>query len=63
MKKYLIILVIGAMVALTACGSGSTTNETNDSTAVKTDSVKIDTAKAKIDTIKVIAPAVPKRLK
>ena len=50
MKKYLIILVIGAMVALTACGSGSTTNETNDSTAVKTDSVKIDTTKAVADT-------------
>ena len=46
MKKYFLILVIGAMVALTACGSGSTTNETNDSTAVKTDTVKVDTTKA-----------------
>jgi len=49
MKKYIIILVIGAMVALMACGSGSTTNETNDSTAVKIDTVKVDTTKAVAD--------------
>ena len=64
MKKYItFILVIGAMIALTACGSGSTTNETNDSTLVKTDSVKVDTTKAKIDTTKVVTPAVPNKLK
>jgi hypothetical protein len=52
MKKYLIILVIGAMVALTACGSGSTTNGTNDSTTVVTDTVKVDTTNAVTDTVK-----------
>lgn len=33
MKKYTFILAIGAMLALTACGSGSTATETTDSTA------------------------------
>jgi len=50
MKKILFILAIGAMFALMACGSESTTNETNDSTAVTTDSVQIDTTNAVTDT-------------
>jgi len=50
MKKLFLILAIGAMVALTACGSGSTTNETNDSTAVTTDTVQVDTTNAVADT-------------
>ena len=33
MKKYTFIFAIGAMLALTACGSRSTTTETTDSTA------------------------------
>lgn len=33
MKKYTFILAFGAMLALTACGSGSTATETTDSTA------------------------------
>ena len=32
MKKYTFILAFGAMLALTACGSGSTTTESTDST-------------------------------
>lgn len=32
MKKYTFIFAIGAMLALTACGSGSTATETTDST-------------------------------
>jgi ABC-type glycerol-3-phosphate transport system substrate-binding protein len=32
MKKYTFILAFGAMLALTACGSGSTATETTDST-------------------------------
>jgi major membrane immunogen (membrane-anchored lipoprotein) len=37
MKKYTLILAVTAMIALTACGSGSTTNETTDSTATQVD--------------------------
>ena len=33
MKKVTFILAFGAMLALTACGSGSTTTQTTDSTA------------------------------
>ena len=33
MKKLTFILAFGAMLALTACGSGSTTTQTTDSTA------------------------------
>lgn len=40
MKKYTFILVASAIFALTACGSGSTTNETTDSTAT---TVEVDT--------------------
>ena len=41
MKKYTMILAIGAMLALTACGSGSTTTETSDSTSVNLDSTAV----------------------
>ena len=34
MKKYTFILAFGAIMALTACGSGSTTTEKTDSTVV-----------------------------
>ncbi len=37
MKKYTFILAFGAMLALTACGSGSTATETTDSTAATVD--------------------------
>jgi hypothetical protein len=33
MKKYTLIMAFIAITALTACGSGSTATETNDSTA------------------------------
>ena len=36
MKKYTFILAFGAIMALTACGSGSTATQTTDSTAVET---------------------------
>ena len=35
------ILAIGAMLALRACGSGSTTTETTDSTSVNLDSTAV----------------------
>jgi hypothetical protein len=41
MKKYTFIFAIGAMLALTACGSGSTTTETTDSTSVNLDSTAV----------------------
>lgn len=37
MKKYTFILAFGAIMALTACGSGSTATETTDSTVVGVD--------------------------
>ena len=41
MKKYTFIFAIGAMLALTACGSRSTTTETTDSTSVNLDSTAV----------------------
>jgi len=41
MKKYTFIFAISAMLALTACGSGSTTTETTDSTSVNLDSTAV----------------------
>jgi uncharacterized protein YcfL len=41
MKKYTLILAFGAIFALTACGSGSTTTETTDSTSVNLDSTAV----------------------
>lgn len=35
MKKYTFILALGVTLALTACGSGSTTTQSTDSTAVE----------------------------
>ena len=43
MKKYTLILAFGAIFALTACGSGSTTTETTDSTSVNLDSTAVST--------------------
>lgn len=37
MKKVTFILAFGAMLALTACGSGSTTTESTDPTAAAVD--------------------------
>ena len=41
MKKYTFILAIGAVFALMSCGSGSTTSETNDTTAVVVDTTAV----------------------
>jgi hypothetical protein len=41
MKKYTLILALGVMVTLAACGSGSTSNQTNDSTAVQADTTAV----------------------
>ena len=42
MKKYTFVFALFAIVALTACGNGSTTTEKTDSTAVNVDSTSID---------------------
>jgi hypothetical protein len=44
MKKYTFILAIGAALALTACGSGSSTNEATDSTAAQVDTAAVPSA-------------------
>lgn len=43
MKKYTLVLAVITTMVLTACGSGSTTNETTDSTAVQVDSAAVAT--------------------
>jgi ABC-type enterochelin transport system substrate-binding protein len=40
MKKYTLFLAVAAVLALTACGSGSTTNEKKDSTTTSVDTSK-----------------------
>ena len=42
MKKYILVFAVIVSVTLAACGSGSTSNETTDSTAVTTDSTVLD---------------------
>jgi ABC-type oligopeptide transport system substrate-binding subunit len=41
MKKYTFILALGVSLTLTACGSGSTSKETTDSTAVQVDTAAV----------------------
>ncbi|MEN9446322.1 MAG: hypothetical protein RL728_834 [Bacteroidota bacterium] len=41
MKKYILIFGIFASLALTACGNGSTTTETTDSTATQVDTTAV----------------------
>ena len=54
MKKVTFILAFGAMLALTACGSGSTTTQTTDSTAaplVDTTSVPVEGGAAPVEEV------------
>jgi len=44
MKKYTFIMAFTAIVALTACGSGSTATETKDSTSTLVDSASVGSA-------------------
>jgi uncharacterized lipoprotein YajG len=44
MKKYTFVFALFAIVALTACGTGSTTTEQTDSTAVQVDSTVVNSA-------------------
>ncbi len=44
MRKITFILAIGVALTLTACGSGSATNEATDSTAAQVDTATAPTA-------------------
>jgi len=53
MKKYTLMFALGVALTLTACGSGSTTNEATDSTAAQVDTAAVtavDSTKATVDT-------------
>jgi hypothetical protein len=53
MKKYTLILALGVALTLTACGSGSATNEATDSTGAQVDTAAVtavDSTKATADT-------------
>lgn len=43
MKKYSFILAFGALFALMSCGSGSTTNESTDSTTTQVEDTAVAT--------------------
>ena len=53
MKK---VLAIFAIVALSSCGNGTSTEVKSDSTAVAVDSVKVDSAAVSVDSAKAEAP-------
>jgi hypothetical protein len=53
MRKYAFILGVIATVALTSCGSGSTTEVTTDSTAVSLDTTKAQTPDTTVTEVKV----------
>ena len=42
MKKYTLIMVILTSFVMVSCGSGSTTTESSDSTAVQVDTSDVD---------------------
>jgi hypothetical protein len=44
MKKYTFVFALFVIMALTACGTGSTTTEQTDSTAVQVDSAVVNSA-------------------
>ncbi len=50
MKKYTLLLAVIVTLTLSACGSGSTTNETTDSTAVQVDSAAVATDSTAVTT-------------
>ncbi len=57
MKKYTLILALGVALTLTACGSGSATNEATDSTAAQVDTAAVPTVDSTASTSE--APAAP----
>jgi len=57
MKKYTFVFALFAIVALTACGTGSTTTEQTDSTAVQVDSAVVNST----DSTVVLTPTDPSK--
>lgn len=57
MKKYTLILALGVALTLTACGSGSATNEATDSTAAQVDTAAVPTVDSTASATE--APAAP----
>jgi uncharacterized protein YcfL len=51
MKKYFLIFAVSTSLVLTACGSGSATNEVKDST-----NTEVDTTAVVVDSTSVVAP-------
>ena len=49
MKKYTFIMALFATIALTACGSGSATTETSDSTEVVVDTTAVVADSTSVD--------------
>lgn len=50
MKKFTLIFALGVALTLTACGSGSATNEATDSTAAQVDTAAVTTADSTVST-------------
>jgi len=58
MKKYIFVFALFAIVALTACGNGSTTTEQTDSVVVNVDSSAVNA----IDSTVVETPTTPSKV-
>ena len=63
MKKYTLILALGVAFTLTACGSGSATNEATDSTAAQVDTAAVTTADSTVNAVDTSAPATGEAVK
>lgn len=63
MKKYTLIFALGVALTLTACGSGSATNEATDSTAAQVDTAAVTTADSTVSTTDVPAASATEAVK
>ena len=63
MKKYTLILALGVALTLTACGSGSATNEATDSTAAQVDTAAVTAADTTANAADTSAPQAPEAVK
>jgi uncharacterized protein YcfL len=60
MKKYFYLIALGVTFTLVACGSGSTTNETNDSTGVVVDSTAVQVQEGSVSVNDSTTSEIPK---
>lgn len=63
MKKYTLILALGVAFTLTACGSGSATNEATDSTAAQVDTAAVPAADTTANAVDTSVPQSPEVVK